>query len=369
MHKLRSTGDVFFEEESIRGASPSLLLGQIRNTLPYLTDTSRYRSFPHLALILDLQSHGNVIPSLNHSEYFRLCLASHMATVASYVPTDVDNQIRFRLWHPSVSQPSLKAMVETVLESLDWDYRVLSSRWIVSPSGQILAGHHGEWLGVAVGAYGATWRQLPSLAQAIKNKILTEIQRQLKVYDECKKAREGIKQLKASALIAHNLGDFDRVLEMWNLSQDQDFKNAVGATGFEARRMNKAYMSDENHRHIGLRAARALRKSEDLLLPIGPFFDEWGSRLARHPDLSFEEVADVVRHLIDAWERLSPGNVGYARALAGVIESFPGGQNELSRYLPVKVERNLKAGLLHGLCSVPRHRFEEQWNGFALKFI
>src|SRR6185436_12482194 len=41
-------------------------------------------------------------------------------------------------------------------------------------------------------------------------------------------------------------------------------------------------MALENHRHFALRKPKCLRKSPALLIPTGPFFDDWGRRVAEH---------------------------------------------------------------------------------------
>ena len=60
---------------------------------------------------------------------------------------------------------------------------------------------------------------------------------------------------------------------------------------------------------------------------------------------------------------------GYARALCGIIDEFPGGLNELKLYIPARSLRILKAGQLRQLCSIPRERFEGHWAASALKMI
>ena len=119
-------------------------------------------------------------------------------------------------------------------------------------------------------------------------------------------------------------------------------------------------MGADNHRHYPLRAAKGLRKSGDLLLPVGPFFDDWGRRVGRHPALSPEEIAEAVRALTDGWVRMhSPA--GYARALAGILEVFPGGRRALIKLLPAKDGRMLESGPLKAAIDVPQARFEAQW--------
>jgi hypothetical protein len=132
-------------------------------------------------------------------------------------------------------------------------------------------------------------------------------------------------------------------------------------------------MALENHRHFALRGARPLRKGTDFLIGIGPFFDEWGARVASHPSLSGEEKGLIAEHLIDGFEFLAAKNgptpVGYARALAGMLERFPGGLQSLSNYLPAKLARTLKAGPLRTYCVIPQARFEEQMSQAAFRFL
>jgi hypothetical protein len=193
--------------------------------------------------------------------------------------------------------------------------------------------------------------------------------------------------LKAATLIAHNLGDLDRVIDLWGLKEEDPLyefaykaANCEGARALrfsgalaEAGRLNKALMAPENHRHLPLRSPKALRKSSDFLLPIAPFFDEWGATLARHPGLSPEELAEIVEALYQGWERVK-GPEGktvtyaYPRAVAGILENFPGGMNQLGNLLPTKVERNLRSGLFRSLVSISQRRFEEQWCQMALNF-
>src|SRR4051812_38057830 len=80
----------------LNGIDPHLLLSQIRNTAPFLFDggggiveeapefLKKWRTLPER--------------SLSRSEYFRLCLSAHYATVATFVPTDLDQTIRLKLW-------------------------------------------------------------------------------------------------------------------------------------------------------------------------------------------------------------------------------------------------------------------------------
>ncbi len=361
-----------------RGVAVAQLLALVRNTAPYLFSEGSVIRAPFVEKLR--QAAARAAEPESHVEYFQLCVSAHYATCSAFVPTDVDNQIRFRLWHPSLDLDAVRAMAAIALEARAWPVTEVSARWVRGPaSGELLSGHLGEWFSISVAAYGALRRRDPERAGRVASVIVEELWRHSSIYGELRKACDGLGLLRASALIAHNLGDLDRVIEAWNLPEDDALRVAAFKAGHagserfsgwlqEAGRMNQSLMAAENHRHFALRAPRCLRRNADLLLPLGPFFDDWGARLARHPDLSAEEVAQVVEVLISGWERL-PGTVGYARALAGIQESFPGGMSRLMHYLTAKASRNLRTGLLRSLCAVPRLRFEDQWAQTALNLI
>ena len=284
-------------------------------------------------------------------------------------------------------------MVHLVLDAREWDLTVISERYVRGPSsGRVLSGMSGEWFSIAAAAYCAIRRKDAELAAEVEQAIRDELIREAEVFAEFARARDGVGLLQAATTIAHNLGDLDRVMDQWNLEADDRLRVDCYKTGHDdqalpddsalrdARRwlvqagnLNKAplavtSMADENHRHFALRAARCLRRSRDLLLPVAPFYDDWGARVGKHPALSPEEVAEVVQCLIEGFEKLKP--VGrtqtYPRALAGIESSFPGGLNRLCQYLPAKAAKTLRSGQLRTYCSTPRKRFEEQLGTLAL---
>jgi hypothetical protein len=386
-----------------RGVSPSLLVSQVQNTVPYLfkrrqdggfeydTQASNRSHLKRLQLQFQESDEGR---PLSHSEYYALCVSAHWASCGSFVPTDVDNQIRFRLWSPLVPAEEVEKMALLVLEAYDWDFRALCMRYATSPSGLVLGGHQGEWLSIAVGAYAATRKCLPQLAEKLAEKINYEVTRHARVYAELKKAKNGIELLKATAQIAHNLGDLDRVIDLWGLAvgdpvYDYCYKsghsegnregnqatvNLAGDYLVESGKLYQAMLAAENHRHFALREPRCLRQSADFLLPVAPFFDEWGQRLARNPMLSAKDLGEVVACLYQGWERLK-GPQGttitysYPRAVSAILEFMPGGMKSLSSELPSRIEREIKSGLFRSLVTIPRQRFEEQWAAKALAFI
>ena len=376
--------------EHPRGIRPAILRSQVENTVPFvfranLDERSDWiRRAPYLKFLLDLPA-GNDLDSVHfsHVDYFRLCLVAHWATVGSFVPTDVDHQIRHKLWHPRLNDSELAAMVEITLEARTWPYAPLSNRHTVSG----IAGHQGEWLSVAVAAYAATRHRLPDLALILREQIEHEVTREAKIYLEVRKSGDGLELLRASTMIAHNLGDLDRVCEAWALPpedplvqfaykaghEEGDARRFNGALS-ESGRLNKALMSPENHRHLALRTPRALRSSVDFLLPIAPFFDGWGAHLARHPTLGSRDFAEIIDALVIGWEKLKGPDratitFAYPRAVAGILENFPGGMGALNGILPARVSRDLKSGLFRSLTAVSQARFEEQWAQMALNFV
>lgn len=144
-------------------------------------------------------------------------------------------------------------------------------------------------------------------------------------------SREPITALKVATVIAHNLGDLSRVVEEWTLKTPQaqslaaryarlGHENETRYDGLFARvgSLNKAVMALENHRFLPLRAARGLRESRALLLPIGPFFDAWGAVVARHPTMETAERASAVSALLECHIE-GPTQQGCLRALAGAF--------------------------------------------------
>jgi len=384
-----------------RGISPPILLSQVKNTVPFLFDNTNqsWDVAPYLKILRQTSAlDPSALEALSHFEYFQLCVSAHFGTVSSFVPTDVDNQIRSKLWHPGLPHETLESMAKFVLESHSWDLTAISERYVRGPaSGRVLSGMHGEWFSIAAAAYCATRKKLPDVAAILHDHIEQELIQEAEILEEFARARDGLGLLKAATSIAHNLGDLDRVMDQWNLDPSDPLRVHCYKAGHEeslltasptslsqslsqARRLlvqagnlNKAQltftsMADENHRHFALRAAKSLRRSRDLLLPIAPFYDDWGARVGKHPAVTPEDVAEVVQCLIDGWEKLKPTGrtQTYPRALAGIESSFSGGLQRLCQYLPSKVAKTLRAGSLRTFCSTPRARFEEQLGTQAL---
>ena len=348
--------------------SPAGLLDQVRTTAPFLFEGEAPPREGPRSYLRRLRDYTD--GALTLSEYYAFCLSAHWATAGTFVPTDVDNAIRWKLWQDA--SPNLAAaQAELVLEALSWDYTPVTARVARGPGGELLSTHEGTWFSVAVGAYAACRDKRPELAEKVLAAMKREADREHAIFAALADEGDGLKILKASALIAHNFGDLDRVADQWELPAADPLKRAFydaanpgsplygGLLGW-AGELSRKFLAADNHRHYPLREPRALRRSADLLIPVGPFFDDWGRSVARHPLLSREDSAEVVRAPLDGWARLH-GPVGYARALAGIVEVFPGGRSALGKLLPGADRRQLESGPLKAAMDVPQARFEAQW--------
>jgi hypothetical protein len=379
-----------------RALQGSALVSHLQNAVPFLFDgdfggirmeIGPGEPDPRRNYLRDVVlAAANPEAELTTAEYFRLCLSAQWASLGSFMPTDGDNQVRFKLWNPALSTEEIREMAEIVLDAYTWDSTAISRRWIASPhAGLVLSAHHGEWFSVAVAAYVATRGRDPMLSTRLREAIEFEVTREAKIYLEFRKARDGVGMLLASMLISHNLTDLDRAIETWSLTaEDPVFEFAyrvVQAEGMraarfggalaEAGKMGKGIGASENHRHFALRTPRALRRSVELLLPMAPFFENWGKRLAAHASVTPAEIASIVEALVEGWEKRiarEGGSITYAypRAVAGILSALPGGIAMLTPFLSPKVERSLRSGLFHSLVTVSEQAFRDQMNLRAL---
>lgn len=385
-----------------RGIAADLLLSQVNNTMPYLFDPevgpgigpeigdtplARFRPAQVVtefsrALALDPKK------TLSHFEYFQLCVSSHYLTCATPVPTDVDNQIRKKLWPAELPLEIALQMADFVLESRKWDFTVVTNRFVGGARGgpwerEFLSGHNGEWFTIAAGAYCALKLYADPAAEQKREEVCQavsdEIERHSEVFASLWKAKEGVACLKASAAIAHNLGDLDRVMDMWDLfvadplrlrfyklsAQPFDSNGKLRYLGrlWVAGQLYKSEiqggsMSFENHRHFALRKPRCLRKDRSLMIHMAPFLDEWGEEVARFfagaDGTPSEETLEIVDALRSGWDRL-PKTVGYGRALRGMMKIHPN----------LRIEDLTKSQ--RQVLEAPQDRFEKKWAEAALQ--
>jgi hypothetical protein len=402
-----------------RGIAPDILVSQVINTMPYLFDSHEGEElegkYPPVKIVREFAARTHVSPaqtflaeasharvsrghtsnvhtSLTHLEYFKLCLSSHYLTVATPVPTDVDNQIRQKLWPKQLPLDVALEMASLVLSSHDYDFALVTNRFAYGAQGspyekEIVHGHLGEWFTVACGAYCAM-KQYDSPDACLKREeiyeaISKEVNRHSEIFGSLWRAQDGLGALKASAALAHNFGDLDRVMDMWELSVDDPLRlnfYKLGVMPFDSNRklrylgrlwtagelyksvIDGSSMALENHRHYALRKPRCLRKRPAFMISTGPFFDDWGRAVARglvSPDgKPTDETIEVMETLKDGWDR-QPKSLGYGRGLRGMFEVHP----ELPKE-GLKRSQELKT-----ILNTPQDRFEKRWNDEALRHL
>ena len=111
-----------------RGIDPELLVSQVQNTMPYLFEPAVAGTPLGNFKPAEILRAGAAIET--HLDYFKLCVSSHFLSCATPVPTDVDNQIRLKLWPEQLPVDVAVAMADFVLGSRDWDYTQVSTRWV-----------------------------------------------------------------------------------------------------------------------------------------------------------------------------------------------------------------------------------------------
>lgn len=377
-----------------RGIAPNLLLSQVRNTAPYLFD-SEYgeelaKCYPPARVLREFEK--NPEQSLTHFEYFQLCLSSHYLTVATPVPTDVDNQIRQKLWPKALPLETALEMAELVLKSHHWDFARVTGRYAFGAKGssferEVVHGHLGEWFTVSCGAYCALKQYKDPQAEGKRGELLEaisqEVNRHSEIFGSLWRAQDGLGALKASAALAHNFGDLDRVMDMWELSVDDPLRlhfYKLGVSPFDSNKklrylgrlwvagelyksvIDGSSIALENHRHYALRKPKFLRKSPAFMISTGPFFDDWGRAVARglaHSDGSpSEETLEVVEVLKSGWDR-QPKSLGYGRALKSLFEFYP----------KISQDGIKRAHEMRQIMNTSQERFEKRWNDEAVRLM
>lgn len=319
--------------------------------------------------------------------YFELMLSAHYATVATFVPTDVDTRIRFHAWQEVREKAQFEAMVSLVDHAAaHWSAPAVSARTVDMGLGP-LSGHDGEWFSVRAGALGrAIHLKFDDMVEHLATVIDRELDRERESFERAlhTKGRE-LDALRCACVIAHNLGDLSRVVVDWVAKgpvaakfvaryarlghDDGDGTNGTNGAKSEsgahdavksfrvAGAVNKAVMALENHRFLPLRKPRSLRKSRALLLPMGPFFDAWGATVATDTSIDRQGRAEVLATLIDAHES-DPSQQGFLRAMAGIHGATRGGIDDLAKELPAKQRRAVSGGAVREALGVTRDRFE-----------
>jgi hypothetical protein len=353
---------------------PQTILDQVRNTAPYLFDglkpaTGRLVSQPGYREILGT-AFESPSTAAELQDYFALCLAAHHATVGTFVPTDVDSKIRGLLWKESRDPEALRAMADLALRAPSWSLAGVSTRWSVIPGHAPVSGHNGEWFSVFAGALGrfaglGDEEYAGKMAAAID----AELRREAGIFAAAlRKPGLEIETLCLAMLLTHNVGDLDQGISFWEGGQTASYRPRFGRLAHEntqpyggvfqwAAKLYKENLSAEGHRHYPLRAVRPLRKSPDLLLPIGPFFDEWGGIIATHAALNAEERGEVLDALVKGCRKV-PNQAGYYRAIAGFQQTNARNFEQAAERMPAASRKELRDPALRQRVAVPRRSFE-----------
>ena len=360
----------------VRGVKPSLISTQVRNTAawalegPTEGDAHSWRR----ALVSATEiPHGHD----GDGAYLRLLLAAHHATIATFVPTDLDSHIRFHAWQRCETVADLRMAAAVLEETTAWDAAEVSARVVDVPGVGPISGHDGEWLGVRAGALGrALALDDAATADAQTAFLDASLERHAAAFAAVQRAKgRELMALEVVAALAHNLGDLSRVVDTWPLKSPAALavRRRYVKLGHEtegdprfalAGRIYKRVMASENPRFLGLRAAKSLRVHRDLLLGIGPFFDAWGETIARHPALDDKAPGGdlggrgaVLAALVQS-HLAAPTVQGFLRAIAGFHRAAPGGVERYADDVAARERASLRTGAIREALGVDRERFE-----------
>ncbi|MBL8230424.1 MAG: hypothetical protein JNL98_18180 [Bryobacterales bacterium] len=367
--------------------APTNLLGLVRNTAPFLAGRMAACPLRTGARLIELGDHplgfleilqgaealesGAISEDEYREDYFAYCMACHHATVATFVPTDVDSKIRGLLWRQTYDRDALRRMFDFTLRAMRWSIEGISMRATNLAGLGPVSGHNGEMLSVLAGALGTFLKvEDAEYAERAAEAIHAELEREAAELDFAL-ARKGceLDALRIAASVTHNVGDLDQGISFWpNGDRHREARARFGRLAHEntkphrgayqvAARIYRKAMSCEGHRNYPLRGVKPLRRSPDLLLPLGPFFDDWGATVARHPSLSNEERAEVLAALLHGCRTIA-GQRGYYRAIAGIANTLGTAVETLIRYLPSKARSDWKDAETRKQIAVPRVSFE-----------
>lgn len=366
------------------GIAPNILLKHVEATAPFLfkgeLDTSgKNRSY--LEKLIYYKKNLDALKALELDDYFFLCMSAHWATAGTFVPTDVDNQIREGLWKHKKVQKYIKEMARITIESWKWDYEQVTNRKSYNlETFQMISTHEGTWLSVAIGAYCALMKNnILDLAQEVAEVILQEIKKEEMLLLDLRKNRDHINFLRTSALMAHNFGDLDRVMDQWQMNPADVFHQRIYKLGHKlnphyspvlvyAGQVNKQFLALENHRHMSMRQPKCLRRSFKFLIPVGPFMDDWGMTLGKSTELTMAEKGELVCALFEGYGRQDQA-FGYARAYRGLINVLPEGAKSLERDVPFDIMLDIKKSNFSKIAEASREEFEANYKKRLEQFV
>ena len=359
---------------TLSGIAPNILLKNVENTAPWLfkgdlETTDKERAY--LAKLIFYKKNLNALKNIDLTGYFHICMAAHWASAGTFVPTDVDNQIREGLWRHGEIGKHIDRMAKITIDSWQWDYSQVTNRKSYNQTRhQVMSTHEGTWLSVAIGAYCALKKnKRDALAEEVANVILAENEKEEKLLLDLQEKRDHINFLRSTALMAHNFGDLDRVIDIWQMSDDDPFKQRIYKLGHRlnphyspvlvfAGLVNKEFLSVENHRHMSLRQPRCLRQSHRYLVPVGPFMDDWGELLGSDPKLTSADKVEIIAALFEGWTRQDKA-LGYVRAFRGITDALPSGLDSLEADMPFDLMLEIKKSKFYELSKIEKTEFEE----------
>lgn len=360
----------------ISGIAPNLLLKDVENTAPFLFKgeiETEGKDRAYLAKLVFYKKNKEAMKYLNLTDYFYMCMAAHWSTAGTFVPTNVDNQIREGLWKHKDVGGHIDRMGRITIDSWTWNYEQVTNRKSYNPTNhQIMSTHEGTWLSVAIGAYCALKKnKRDGLAQEVADVILAEIEKEEKLLLQLRENRDHINFLRSTALMAHNFGDLDRVIDQWQMDVDDPFRKRIYKLGHQlnenyspilayAGQVNKKFLSVENHRHMSMRQPRCLRLSYQFLIPVGPFMDAWGETLGSSKLLSMEDRAEIVASFYEGFSRQDMA-YGYVRAYRGLVESLAEKFSSIENFLPYDFAQTLRKSRFADLAQIPKEEFEEMF--------
>lgn len=205
--------------------SPETLLSQVHNTAPFLETRMPASESGRLiemggtpdGFLRVLSSWKTIHRSdLHHAEqlqdYFALCLAGHHATVATFVPTDVDTKIRGMTWRETSDPDVLRPMLRFALDARGWTQEGVTTRSVRGVSG--LNGEH--WSAIAAGLGRLLELGDTASAEEAQAAIEAEIDREQAIFDQAAAERDGeLDVLRLSMVLAHNRGDLTQGMGFW----------------------------------------------------------------------------------------------------------------------------------------------------------
>jgi len=372
---------------AIRGfVAPQTLLNEVQNTAPWLKKPDGAGTGDVLTRARGPLGFLNILEGVRFYgdatlDYFGLCLACHHATVATFVPTDVDTKIRGLLWRLIKDPAQLDPMIELVEAFCSWDVASVSRRTVSVPDLGIFAGHHGERLSVLVAALGrAIHLGRRDLADRIRNGIAEELTRESRGLTALLGARDELEVLRMAAVMTHNAGDIDQSISFWPQSKEHsgaamDLKRLAHENtrpwngGFAlAARIYKATLAPEGHRNYPLRPIRSLRQSFDFLIETAPFLDDWGQRLATDARLEDADRSEILEALVIGCRKIA-GQRGYQRAVAGMVEGLGSRAEGIVSGMSARARSEFKNAELRKATAVPRGSFESSMKSMLRRVL